>query len=161
VTVRGGAVKNGDVALAALEDVTQNVAVELTSTAYDATKHDVTVGMRIKNTSKDTIRAPIGVRAVTLLSSLGAPRAMNADGGGASDGAIWWFSSQVSRGALAPNEQSAPRSLVFHLDDVRPGAVAQADPFGILQIEARVFSAARLTPVQAAKAKAPSPKDPP
>jgi hypothetical protein len=139
VGVAGTAIKNGDVALAELADVSSQVTLELTDAAYDRTRSEVTFEARLKNTSKDTVRGPFELRAITLMSYIGTAHATNADAGGSGDGAVWHFSAQVPGGLLSPASTSASRKLTFRIDGA-PDAVLMTKLGGIIRVDATVLA---------------------
>jgi hypothetical protein len=115
VAVRGSAVKNGDPALADLDDVSAKVSLELTGSSFDPATRAVTFAARLRNTSKDTVRGPFELRALTIQGASGIALAENADLGGPGDGAVWHFTKAVKGDVLPPGGVSEPRSLSFRI----------------------------------------------
>ena len=117
VSVRGGAIKHGDKNLAKLEDVTSRVEIDVTNSSYDQIKNEGTLSIRLKNASKDTIVAPLKLKALALNSELGAAHAVNSENRVTGDGAVWDFTALLENGLLAPGQVTGTRSVVFRLSD--------------------------------------------
>jgi hypothetical protein len=120
VTVTGRVVKNGAPELAALDDISAKVTVELTYAARDRAKGLLTVTARLKNISKDTIRGPVKVRAIALSSKLASVSIANADNALTGPGAVWDFTTTLPGGRLLPDSVGGVRTLVFRCEDMRP-----------------------------------------
>ncbi|MBI1872266.1 MAG: exo-alpha-sialidase [Acidobacteria bacterium] len=139
VTVASEAVRNGSKDLAALDDVTAKVTLDVTDTTYDRSTKTVVMRARLKNTSKDTVHGPVNVRVIALQSDVGVPTIVNATNGAAGLGAVWDFSPLVKSGELKPDEVSDPLELRFRLDDVRALRQGQRSRFGLVNLDAKVL----------------------
>jgi hypothetical protein len=142
ITVRGSVLKNGASELAELDDITDNLSLEAQSTSYDRSTNTLTLIARLRNTSRVTVRAPVKVRVSTLSSQLGVPAVVGAANGVTTIGAIWDFGSTVPAGGLLPDSTTAPRTLTFHLSDVRPLRLVKEFPgftSGLVHFEVRVY----------------------
>ncbi len=118
-TVSGKPVRNGATELAELENVTEHLELKYTKSVYDAKTHTITLHARLLNTSKEAIVAPIKLRATTLTSDLGLPRAVNADNGLPGSGAIWDLTAAIPGGRLEPGQPTDPKALVFEIQRLR------------------------------------------
>ncbi|HEU4589172.1 MAG TPA: sialidase family protein [Gemmatimonadales bacterium] len=147
VTVQGAAVRHGAPELADLADVTGQVTLELRNTRYDPATRTVSLDAALRNTSRDTLRAPLKVRAIGLRSGFGTVRARGADAGSERH-PVWDFSKVLSGGVLAPGQMTSSRRLTFVLTELR---ALRADPRPgtspyLINLEARVLAPARGTP---------------
>ena len=120
ITVQGSALKHGDAVLAKLDDVSSKIEIEVVDSTYDRQRNEGTISVRLKNTSKETIVGPVKLRALGVISELGAATITNADNGITGDGAVWDFTRLIENGALAPDESSGVRSVAFRLTDLQP-----------------------------------------
>lgn len=120
VSVKGAVVRNGSPALSVLDDVTQRVILEATSTTYDRPSNTATVVVRLKNTSADTIRGPLKARVLTLRSPIGVPAIVGADNGAPGPGAVWDLTSLLTDERLPPGGVSRTKPLRFTLSSLRP-----------------------------------------
>ena len=117
VSVKGSGMKHGDAALSRLDDITSKVEIEVMDSSYDRLKNEGTVSIRLKNTSKDTIVAPIKLRALSLTSELGVVHVVNAENRETGDGAFWDFTALLENGSLTPGAVTGVKSLSFRLSD--------------------------------------------
>jgi hypothetical protein len=142
VTVHGTVEKHGARELAELPDITDEVTLEPRSTSYDRATGALTLTASLRNTSTDTVRAPVKVRVIALTSELGVPRVVGADNGVTTIGAIWDLSSTVPPVGLLPDSTTAPRTLTFRLSDVRPIRPKRSRGFasGLVDFRIRVFA---------------------
>jgi hypothetical protein len=147
--VEGKVFKHGAADLASLEDVSKSIAVEFSKPAFNRATGTLILSGLLKNTSKETIAAPIRARVLTLESQLGVPEITNADNGQHGTGAVWNFSSQLAGGKLASLKRSKPRTLTFHISDLRPLGQGKDLRTGVLSLDVRFFAK-----IQKAKAKA-------
>ncbi len=119
--VRGPVARHGSSELAELDDVSRAVELELSGPAYDSATHLLTVMARLSNTSPDTLRSPIKVRALMVRSDVATVRVVGADNGAAGDGAVWTFTlASGEPGVLLPGGRTRPRTLRFQLSNVLP-----------------------------------------
>jgi len=142
VTVAGAAVRNGSADLAALDDVTSKVTLVLANTAYDHSTNQITVMSSVKNTSKDTLHAPLKLRIVRLDSDVGVAALIGADDGRSGPGSVLDFSALLHDGVLLPDSSSAAKRLAFRLTDLRPFQQGKEFKFGLIDVDARVFAPA-------------------
>jgi hypothetical protein len=140
VTVKGSAVRHGSTELAALEDVSEKVAVLVTGTSYDRKTNRLTVRAHLESTSMETLRAPFKVRVINLTSELAAAQVANPDNGERGPGAVWDFSGTVKDGLLGPGEKSETKELVFRLSDLRPFRQGNRIRYGFTSLDARVLA---------------------
>ncbi len=119
VTVAGKPLRNGATELTELENVTERLELKYIKSVYDPKARTITLHARLLNTSKEAVATPIKLRATTLTSDLGSPRATNADNGLPGAGAIWDLSSAVPRGRLEPGQATEPKALVFEIQGLR------------------------------------------
>jgi hypothetical protein len=146
ITVRGSVEKHGSRDLAELDDITDYLTLETQSTGYDRSTNTLTLTTRLKNTSRDTLRAPLKVRVIGLTSQLGVPVVVGAANGVSTAGAIWDFSNAIPARGLLPDSASAPRRLTFRLSDVPPIRLArQSGGFtsGLVRFESRIYGKLR------------------
>lgn len=152
VSVSGDAVKNGSAELAALEDVTGNVRLELTNVVHDRARGTITADARLTNTSKRPLPLPLTARVIDLSSDVGVPDIVASDNGASGAGAVWRFgpgsaASGASGGAsgavLEPEKSTASRRLVFRLGEVRPFREGKEFHYGLIHVTARMLAAAK------------------
>jgi len=142
VTVRGSVQKHGAAELAELDDITDKVGLDAQSTGFDRSTGTVTFVARLRNTSTETVRAPVKVRVTSLTSQLGVPAVVGATNGAGTVGAIWDFSSLIPKNGLSPDSAAAPKTLTFRLSDIRGIRHArQSGGFasGLVRFDARVY----------------------
>src|ERR1044071_2799180 len=118
-TVNGAVGKNGGGELAALKDVSSKTEVELIATNYEEGARRITATVRVKNISKDTLRAPIKLRLLSFTSDIAVVQAANAENGAKGPGAVWDLGSAIANGVLMPGQESGDKQLVFNFSDVR------------------------------------------
>ena len=119
VTVDGSVMPNGSRELADYVDISSTVAVRMFKTSYDRATNTLTTTIRIRNTSRVPLRAPVRLRLVALDSDLGVPTVRNADNGERGPGAVWDVTDLLPNGVLAPGTLSGEKQLAFALSDVR------------------------------------------
>jgi hypothetical protein len=154
VTVRGAAVKHGAEELASLTEATDRVTFDLTQVTYDRTKGIITAQMRLKNTSKDTIYAPVKARVTSLESDLGVAQLIGAENGMTGAGAIYDLSDMLSDKQLLPDSSSHDRTLSIRVSDVRqPGRRGGQYHFGLAAIDARLYVGSLKGPEKTTAAK--------
>ncbi len=116
IEVTGAVVKYGSPDLAALADLTEKVTVEFASSSFDEATGVATVGMRIKNTSKDVLGGPLNLRVLRFSTGIAySVIPLNAENHQSGEGAVWDFSSTLPSGHLGPGEISAAKTLQFRL----------------------------------------------
>jgi hypothetical protein len=121
VTVIGRVTKNGAPELDSLENITKKLEARYTRVVYDGSSHTVSLDVTLRNTSTDTVRGPLKLRATKLESNVGDVVASNADNGELGPGAIWDLTAQMpKRRALLPGETTRARRLVFTLNRAAP-----------------------------------------
>jgi hypothetical protein len=89
---------------------------------FDRATGTVQADVRLANTSKDTLSAPMWLRVIALTSPLGTPAFVGADNQVAGSGALFDLSSFIPGGRLAPGERSNPRRLTVKFSDLKPFA---------------------------------------
>jgi hypothetical protein len=117
IEVPDTAAKNGGGDLAALEDVSDKVVLDLVTSNYNDKTQTMTLTARLKNLSKDTVHGPMKVRAITLGSDFALVKATNADNRMTGTGAVWDFSPLLNNSELKSEESSQTRTLTFQLLD--------------------------------------------
>jgi hypothetical protein len=140
VSVRGMVARNGSADLSDMHDVTSDVTLELTDTAYDRTIQQATVMARLKNSSASPIRGPVIVRVVGLRSDVALLQIVNADNHTRDAGAVWDFTTSLKNGVLGPGEYSGDKPLVFRLSEIRPFKQGDSYRFGLVHVDARVLA---------------------
>jgi len=120
VRVDGKAAVNGSAELAALSDVTQDVAVQFSNTEFDPKERTVSLDVTLGNTSPKAIVAPLKLRVLALRSSSAVPEILASDNGLSGAGAVWDFTPQLLGGRLAPGQFSHARRIRFRLKDLTP-----------------------------------------
>jgi hypothetical protein len=140
VRVNGTAVKNGIVAIADLDDVSNRVAIYFANSKYDGASGMFTATVCLKNVSKDTIRGPFEARLVNLESHIGTPRVEGADNGVAMAGALWNFTSLVPTGTLLPDSVSGNTQLRFSIADRRSFTDGRIASRSVLNASVRVLA---------------------
>src|SRR5258708_2503411 len=98
IKVDGVGTKHGAAELAALDDISKSVSLEMTpGPTIDRGSGKITMLARLKNVStNDTIEGPVKIRVQTLESQLGVVEILNADNGEHGTGAVWDFSSTLT-----------------------------------------------------------------
>ncbi len=120
ITVDGKAVRNGDPAFADLRDISSRIEVKIMSETYDRGSNTVSLGVQLKNTSKEEIHGPMKMRLINMSSAIGVPSPSNADNQVAQVGAVWDLSSLLKENTLKPDESSEVKQLTFHVSNPRP-----------------------------------------
>jgi hypothetical protein len=118
VHVEGRAAKHGDEQLAALDDLTSTVGLEVTDSDFDPATGSTTFKAALYNQGTAPACKPLVVRAVSLSSVTGTPRAVNADNGASGQGATWTFDDRISTPCLGTGQRSQPRELRFGVADL-------------------------------------------
>ncbi|HEY7114363.1 MAG TPA: sialidase family protein [Thermoanaerobaculia bacterium] len=118
VTVPGAAVKNGSAELALLDDVSDAIELRTLATDYDRKSNRLSVKVRLKNTSNQTLQGPLKLRLIDLSSQLGQPRAENSDNGISGSGAVWTIGGGAAGGSLGPGQESSDQELTFRISDL-------------------------------------------
>jgi hypothetical protein len=147
ITVRGTVEKHGAPILAGLDDITEKVTLAVQSNRYDRNTNTVSITARLKNNSRETLRAPIRVRVTSLTSQLGVPALQGADNGLRGVGAILDLSSLIPAGGLLPDSVSAPKAFNFRFSDLRPlqagrefrALTSRGGGYGLLHFDLRIF----------------------
>ena len=140
VTVRGAVEQHGASTLATLDDITENLTLFVESNRYDRSMNRLTLAARLKNTSKDAVRAPVHARLIGLTSQLGVPTVVGADNGLSGVGAIWEFTSPG--GVILPDSGTASKTLTFGLSELRPLVPTKVRPnftSGLVHFDIRVY----------------------
>ena len=100
----------------------------------------VSLTATLMNTSKSTIQGPLKGRVLTLESGLGVAQITNADNGQHGTGAVWDFTQQLNGGKLASLARSKPRTLTFHISDLRPLRPGKDFNGSFLSLNVRFFA---------------------
>jgi hypothetical protein len=140
VSVAGVAAKNGGGELASLDDVSSKVALDLADTRFDRGSGTVTFEARLKNTSKDTVKAPVKARVVTLQSQVGIPAVANADNRVTGVGAVFDFTPMLRNGTLLPNDSTPAKAITVRLSDIRLPVAGKRMNSGLVTIGTRVLA---------------------
>jgi hypothetical protein len=145
ISVPGRAVPNGSEELAALSDVTANVALALGSAVYDRSKHVLTVDAYVENTSKSALSGPMMMRVQSVRSKLGAVKIANADNHVEAAGAVWDFTGELENGSLPAGARSRSKRLKFQVAEF-PGAIGSYEGLShILEIQSKVLAKSEAT----------------
>jgi hypothetical protein len=120
VTVSGVVAKHGSPDLAALDEVSSQVKIEVVKRTFDQRTGMLSMRVRLRNASKDTVVAPLKIRVRTLESQLGVAEVTAADNGEKGTGAVWDLSSLLQGGVLLPGMRSQERTLEFRIASLRP-----------------------------------------
>ncbi|HEX4682885.1 MAG TPA: sialidase family protein [Gemmatimonadaceae bacterium] len=140
VKVNGTAVKNGVVAIADLDDVSNLVGLYFANSKYDGATGMFTATVCLKNMSKDTVRGPFEARLVNLESHIGTPRVQGADNGATAAGALWNFTSLVPSGTLLPDSVSGTTQIRFSIADRRAFTDGRSTSRSVLSASVRVLA---------------------
>jgi hypothetical protein len=144
IDVTGQVALLGGPMVAELDDASARVELALGATTYDDRTHTVAMQVRLRNNSRDTLRAPLRVLVTQLSSQFGVAHVAGADNDRDGVGAVWDFSSLVPAGGLAPNGETAPRTLTFQLERaVGYDRFVWARRQSAVRFDARVFAASR------------------
>jgi hypothetical protein len=127
VTVSGTVAKHGSPELAALDEVSSQIKIEVVNRTFDQRTGLLAMRVRLRNASKDTVGGPLKLRVRTLESQLGVPEVVGADNREKGTGAIWDLSSLLRNGVLPPGLRSQERTLEFRLVSLR--ALKSGRPF--------------------------------
>ncbi|HEY3119626.1 MAG TPA: sialidase family protein, partial [Vicinamibacteria bacterium] len=139
VTVAGKAVEHGSAELSGLEDVSQKLMLENVGQPRLDESGLLTMTVRLKNTSKETLAAPLKMRLLALRSELGEPSVANADNGLDGAGATWDFTPELPGGLLAPGAATQPKTLRFRLRDLRPFQQGREFRRGFIALDAMML----------------------
>jgi hypothetical protein len=121
VTVAGQAMRHGSRDLTELDDVSNRLMLEtVREPSFDVANATITMTVRLKNTSKETIVGPVKARIVKLGSDVGRVSVVNTENGLDGAGAVWNFTPSLRGAALGPHERSEPIVLTFRVSDLRP-----------------------------------------
>lgn len=126
VEVAGEAVRHGSPELAALEDVTAKTRLRIDRNGYDPATGTVTLRVRLENTSRDTLEAPMALRVRSLWSEFGAVELTRTDAGGSGLGAVYRLDDHLDDGRLLPDSTSAPMAMEAVL--AQPAELGPMDP---------------------------------
>lgn len=132
VSVEGSVALNGARDLSSMDNVTKDVMLRFTNTAYDNKKGVISFDASLVNTSDAPIHAPLKVRVVSLRAGTGTINIANADNMATGIGSVWDFSKTLTNGVLKPGEKSDSRRLEFHVANINPfrrGARDLVDPY--------------------------------
>lgn len=139
ISVTGTVARNGADYLSMLTDVSTKVRIMTTNRRWNRNSGSVDADIVLENISRDTIRAPLKVRLLTLRSADGEVKVVAADNGVTAEGAVWDVTSLAENGALAPGQRTRPRHIQFHIT----GAVMRTstDPvIGFAIFDAKVLA---------------------
>jgi hypothetical protein len=142
ITVAGEVIRHGDRSLADLEDITSKASLELSDLAYDREANTARFSVRVKNTSKEPLRAPLKVRIRSLSSPLGQADFVDGTEVLKARGLVWDFSSLLPQGSLAPDAMSGARSATVRFRNLRPFRDEKQIRFTLLQADAVVLGRA-------------------
>jgi hypothetical protein len=140
IAVTGVAMKNGGGELAAYKDVSAKAQVMLVATNYEENAKRITATIRVRNISKDTLRAPMKLRLLRMTSDIAIARPANAENKLTGPGAIWDLGALLPNGMLLPDQESKDTQLVFTLSDVRSFKDVKGFASNVLSFETKVLS---------------------
>ena len=139
VKVNGTVVKHGSADLAALDDITKSMSLDLSKPRFDPSTGNLSMTAILKNISTDIIEGPVSVRSLTIESEFGIPEITNAENGEKGTGAVWNFTPQLSKGRLLPMEASRPKILTFRISDLRSLAEISEFMASVISLDLRVY----------------------
>ena len=115
------------------------VKVEISSTVLDRGSGVLSAGLRLKNVSQQTIKAPLKMRILRMSSEFGVPKITDAENGLTGNGAILNLSDLLAGNVLKPNDETVVKLLRFKLDNL--GSIRSEGKWHsrILEIESRIF----------------------
>jgi hypothetical protein len=127
VTIGQKAYLNGSAALAALEDVTSNIALEYRALRYEPSTQTIILDAVLRNKSTRVISGPLMARLVSLSSPKGELEVVGAANDVRGPGAVWDWTSAIPAGTLNPSQGSTPVKLVFRMKDASLKAPDRGD----------------------------------
>lgn len=136
ITTPTAVARNGRTELAALEDITARMSVELNGGVYDGERHTLAIRARLRNISDRSLVGPLVMRVLRVTSELGAARVIGLDG---STGEGSSFAFTTPAGGLAPGaatDEKAIDSQVFPLRSVKEGNDVR---LGLLKLDVRIL----------------------
>jgi hypothetical protein len=139
VTVAGRAIRHGAPELAGLEDVSSKVHATFETATLDKRSGVLTMALRLRNISVETIRGPLKLRVKRLSSQLGDAHLMSGvkpSGGGL----VIDLTDVLSGNVLAPGAQTKPKALRIRLTSPRPVRQGGTVRAGYVQIETTVLA---------------------
>ena len=102
ITVPGLVYRNGSEELADLDDLSDNLSLTITHSAFDPHSGKFSANLSLKNVSGHTIYGPLKMRILDLGSAVGTPEVLNSENVRPSEGAILNLSEYLQRNALKP-----------------------------------------------------------
>jgi hypothetical protein len=110
--------------VAGLISITEKLVLEIRSVDFDETVNEVSADVRLINRGRQPLAGPFVLRVKALRSDFGSIELVNSNGGGHNIGALVEFTARPfgdvgTEQLLRPNERSAPRRLVFHLQSAK------------------------------------------
>jgi hypothetical protein len=128
ITVKGRGILHGSPDLAQLEDVTDKLTLEIIATEYDRSSNQLTFEARLKNTSAQTLTAPLKVKIVSMSSDLAGQVRLSSEQGGV-------FDMQLSSNALRPTETTLVKKLIFQFADIHPLKRGRDIKLGVIDLD--------------------------
>jgi hypothetical protein len=126
-----------DAELKNLENITSKVTLEIIGAEYDRKTELVTVEVRLRNTSKNNLRAPFKARVIGLKSDIGGQVRLVGQPNIRSVGSIVQFDSPNK---LQPGAATDVMRLAFHLKNTRSPGQGRDVKLGVLNLDLLVFS---------------------
>lgn len=146
ITVRGEAIRNGSLELAALDDISEKVVINYSNIRFDPKTNVVALDAQIENISDDTLSGPIKLRVISLVSggiAGGVASVHGAQNGNSGPGAVWDFTPVLIDAKLKPKQVSGVKHLQFDLLNLGPLRRAQLFPAltlpQLLEVRARAL----------------------
>ncbi len=145
----GLAIRNGDIALSALHDVTAQCAISLKDLSFDRATGILTASMELENRSAVALKGPLQLRITEIESPLAAPRLLNADNGLSALGAVLMF-APVAGGSIPPQGRTSSRQIRVLFEGVHGNAFLERGEFwpDWLRMSGRVLAADISRPTQ-------------
>jgi hypothetical protein len=140
VTVVGNPAKHGGGELAQLENVTELLEIQYTSSVYDPKSRTLRLEYQFLNTSTDTIHGPFRLRLVSVSSDMGPPSVLQDSGRAAHAGAVIDISPALPPAGLLPGQTSSTMRMKLSFG---PGPLRTDRQSQVAHIEARVFAKRR------------------
>jgi hypothetical protein len=139
VTVQGKPAKNGSPELAALDDLSDRLTLELSNVTFDRATGQGVLQARLENTSKEALKGPLKARVISLRSDVGVPALGGTVNGLTGVGAMWDFTPLLKDGQLAANTKSDPMTIKFRLTDLRPLVQGNRNRFGLIAFDVKLL----------------------
>lgn len=136
IGVAGAAVREGHAELASLDNVTPLLEIEYTSNVYDPARRTLALSCQLRNTSSETVTAPLELRLVGARSDLGPASVVGDDGTAVGVGDVLDVSASLRNGRLAPGETTGTLHMRLSFG---PGPARTDRSTKLAHLDLRVF----------------------